>query len=308
MRYSSPLRYPGGKSRLANFMKLVIMENDLVGGEYAEPYAGGAGIGLFLAIEEYAERVHLNDLDRSIFAFWYAVTKNPDELCRLIEATDVTIQEWRRQRDKQKQLRRKSGLDKSDLLDLGFSTFFLNRTNRSGIIRGGGVIGGVEQNGKWGIKARYNKETLLKRIRRIEKYRDRIFVYNWPASKFVKNKVPELPSKSLVYLDPPYYKSGQNLYQNGYEIEDHKRVSDRVNDMNKSWIVSYDNSEEVKKLYEGYNKITYSLSYSARRRYEGSEVMFISKSVDLPEFDNPARVSKDRVRRCRKEYHQENAF
>lgn len=308
MRYSSPLRYPGGKSRLANFMKLVIMENDLVGGEYAEPYAGGAGIGLFLAIEEYAERVHLNDLDRSIFAFWYAVTKNPDELCRLIEATDVNIQEWKRQRDKQKQLRSKSGLDKSDLLDLGFSTFFLNRTNRSGIVRGGGVIGGIEQDGKWGIKARYNKESLIKRIRRIAKFRDRILVYNWTASKFISKKVSKLPPQSLVYLDPPYYESGQNLYQNGYEIEDHKIISDKVSNMNKKWIVSYDNSEDVRKLYKGCKKITYGLSYSARRRYEGSEVMFISEDIDLPEFDNPARISKDRVRRCRKEYNQGDAF
>jgi DNA adenine methylase len=289
-------------------MKLVVMKNDLVGGEYAEPYAGGAGIGLFLVIEEYAERVHLNDLDRSIFAFWHSVTKNPNELCRLIETTDVTISEWKRQRDKQEQLRSKSGLDKSDLLDLGFSTFFLNRTNRSGIIRGGGVIGGIEQEGKWGIKARYNKDKLLERIRRIAKYRDRIFVYNWSASKFVTNKVSELPSKSLSYLDPPYYKSGQNLYQNIYDIEDHQKISDKVKKINKNWIVSYDNSEEVKNMYDNCKKITYSLSYSARRRYKGSEVMFISDDIDLPKFDNPARIPKDRVRRCRKEYHQENAF
>lgn len=306
MRYSSPLRYPGGKSRLANFMKLVLMENGLVGEEYAEAYAGGAGIGLFLVIEGYAERVHLNDLDRSIFAFWHAVTKNPGELCQLIETTDVTISEWERQREKQKQLREKRGLDTSDLLELGFSTFFLNRTNRSGIVRGGGVIGGVDQEGEWGIKDRYNKESLLERIHRISEYRDRICIYNWNASNFLRNKAPNLSTNSLVYLDPPYYKSGQNLYQDEYTLENHREISELVNCIDKNWIVSYDNSDDIRELYNGYESITYDLRYSARRRYEGAEVMFVSESLDLPEFDNPARISKDRVRQRWQHYHQES--
>lgn len=304
MRYSSPLRYPGGKSRLANFMKLVFLENDLLGEHYAEAYAGGAGVGLFLAIEGYAEKVHLNDLDRSIYAFWHAVTQNPDDLCRLIEATDVTIEEWKRQRAIQKQLRGKRGLKKADLLKLGFSTFFLNRTNRSGIVRGGGVIGGIKQEGKWGIEARYNKETLIERIRRIAKYRDRIRIYNWDAAQFLKNKIPKLPTQSLVYLDPPYYNNGDNLYQNDYTLEQHNEIAELVTDLDQNWIVSYDNADKIKELYSGHEPVIYDLSYSARRRYEGSEVMFACKSIKMPEFDNPARISKDRVQKRWETYHQ----
>lgn len=304
MRYSSPLRYPGGKSRLANFMKLVFIENELIGEEYVEPYAGGAGIGLFLVIEEYVDRIHLNDLDRSIYAFWHAVTKNPSDLCARIKQTDATVSEWKNQREKQKLLRNKTGLDKSDLLDLGFSTFFLNRTNRSGIVRGGGVIGGIEQEGKWGVKSRYNKKSLLKRIRRIANHRDKISIYNWSASKFLRHKIPNLPSESLIYLDPPYYESGQNLYQNEYTLEKHQEVAELVSNLDKNWIVSYDNSESIRKIYDDYEPITYDLSYSARRRYEGAEVMFVSDGLDLPEFDNPARISKERVQTRWKNYHQ----
>lgn len=300
MRYSSPLRYPGGKSRLANFMKIVFLENSLIGGHYAEAYAGGAGVGLFLVIEGYAEVAHLNDLDRSIYAFWHAVTKTPDDLCQLIEVTGVNIVEWKRQRAIQKKLRGKRGLRKADLLKLGFSTFFLNRTNRSGIIRGGGVIGGLNQEGKWGIRARYNKEGLVERIQRIAKYRDRIRIYNWDAAQFLKNKVPELPCDSLVYLDPPYYNNGDNLYQNDYTLEQHSEIADLVTGVNQNWIVSYDNASEIKALYHDYNPIIYDLSYSARRRYEGSEVMFACKDLKMPDFENPARISKDQVHRRRK--------
>lgn len=302
MRYSSPLRYPGGKSRLANFMKLVFLENDLVGGHYAEAYAGGAGVGLFLVIQGYANVVHLNDLDRSIYAFWHAVTQTPDDLCQLIETTDVNVKEWKRQRSMQKKLRGKRGLKKADLLKLGFSTFFLNRTNRSGIVRGGGVIGGLDQEGKWGIQSRYNKQTLLERIRRIAKCRDRIRIYNWDAAQFLRNKVPKLPTESLVYLDPPYYNNGDNLYQNDYTLEKHSEIANLVTDLNQNWIVSYDNADTIISLYSSYEPIVYNLSYSARRRYEGSEVMFACEDLKMPEFDNPARISKSRVRDRREDY------
>ena len=300
MRYSSPLRYPGGKSRIANFIKLLMIKNDLVGGEYAEPYAGGAGVALFLVIEGYASRVHINDLDQSIYAFWHAVVKNTDALCKLIEETEVTIDEWKRQRAIQQELR-KTNLSKEGLLRLGFSTFFLNRTNRSGIVRGGGVIGGLEQESKWGIDSRYYVETLIKRIERIASHRDNIQIYYWDALKFLQKKVPELSSKSLIYLDPPYIENGDNLYQNEYKLRDHREIAKAVREASKSWLVSYDNSEKVNDLYRGCRSIVYDLNYSARRRYKGSEVMFISDDLILPEFEHPTQITKDRLQKASSE-------
>ena len=114
-----------------------------------EPYSGGASVALFLLLEGFVNKITINDKDRAIYAFWYCVLNKTKDLCDKIERTEITIAEWR----KQKEIQTKK--EKADLLELGFSTFFLNRTNRSGIINGG-MIGGVEQNGDYLIDCRFN--------------------------------------------------------------------------------------------------------------------------------------------------------
>ena len=163
MPFFSPLRYPGGKRRLVNFMKTIIQENKLLGCHYVEPYAGGASIGLALLFDGYVNHIHINDLDRAVYGFWYSVLHKTEELVQLIQDSPVTISEWYRQREIQRNKKRTS------LIDLGFSTFFLNRTNRSGIISGG-VIGGQEQDGDWKLDCRFNKPDLIKRIRMISEF------------------------------------------------------------------------------------------------------------------------------------------
>jgi len=180
----------------------------------------------------------------------------------------------------------------SGLLELGFSTFFLNRTNRSGIISGG-VIGGKQQKGKWDLSARFNKEDLVRRIQKIGRYRNRISVHNLDAKKFLQRIVPQLPARSLVYLDPPYYVKGQQLlYTNYYKPKDHAEIAALVNGLECKWIVSYDNVPEISQLYEGLPNRDYDISYSAQERYAGSEMMFFSPDLRLPAVDDPARVPK----------------
>lgn len=140
-RFKTPLRYPGVKAKLTEYIRSVLELNSLSDCHYAEVYAGGAGVGISLLMLEYATQIHLNDINPSVYAFWQSVLKMPDELCALISKTDVTVDEWRKQKVVQ------SKAENHSFLELGFSTFFLNRTNRSGIIRGG-VIGGKEQAGK----------------------------------------------------------------------------------------------------------------------------------------------------------------
>ena len=154
---NSPLRYPGGKGRLSGFIRQIFEDNELLDGHYVEPYAGGAGLALNLLFLDYASCIHLNDIDRSVFAFWHSVVNSPDALCKLIRDTPVTVDQWQ----KQKVIHRSP--DKQSLLDLGFATFFLNRCNRSGILMGG-IIGGQKQEGTWKIDARYNKSDLCRRI------------------------------------------------------------------------------------------------------------------------------------------------
>ncbi len=280
--FRSPLRYPGGKGVLADFMKLVTRENELLDGHYVEVYAGGAAIAWSLLFSEYAQDVHINDLNPSIYAFWRSLFDQTDELCALIEAVDVTMEEWHRHREIQ------ASSTKHSLLDVGFSTFFLNRTNRSGILKGG-MIGGKEQSGKWKLNARFNKADLVARIRRIARYRDRVHIYQRDAADFIQEQLPKLPHNTLVYLDPPYYCKGKDLYEDHYDIDDHAGIADLVAEIEQPWIVSYDSVPEVNRLYSPFRSLEYRISYSAQKQYSGFEVMFFGPGVQIPKIKDPLR-------------------
>lgn len=276
MRFNSPLRYPGGKGKLAGYITQVYFDNGLKGGHYVEPYAGGAGVALNLLMNDVVSHIHLNDLNYAIFCFWNSVLESTAQLCELIDTTEVTIDEWYRQ---------KSIIEKpfeNSKLAIGFATFFLNRTNRSGILLGG-VIGGKAQEGKWKLDARFNKIDLINRINRIASRKDDITLHNLDSYELIKNIVPTLPDCTLIYLDPPYYVKGKGLYQNHYKHEDHENIAKLVSsEIKQPWIVSYDNVPEISAMYEGYKKIEYGINYSAQERYKGAEVMFFSHNVTIP--------------------------
>src|SRR6202050_3219744 len=192
----TPLRYPGGKARLAEYVKTLLKENRLLDGEYVEPYAGGAAIALELLFHEYVSRSHINDVSKPVHAFWKSVLQHTDEFCGLVIDTRRTVQEW----DRQKQVFNRPS--EHDDVSLGFATFFLNRTNRSGILNGG-IIGGRDQSGPWKIDARYNAKELAHRIVTIARMSQRIRLTRQDALKFLKNGVTRWPEKTLIYLDPP---------------------------------------------------------------------------------------------------------
>ena len=273
--YYSPLRYPGGKGKIAKFFYAVFEDNELFDGTYVEPYAGGASVALSLLFNEYASNIIINDIDRSIYAFWRSVVHKNDEFCRLIEKTKVNMNIWEQCKLIQKKKRN------AKILDLGFSTFFLNRTNRSGIIDAG-VIGGKKQDGEWKMNARFNKEELIHRIRRIGEYKDRIRVHNLDAYNLLKKILPSLTIKALVYFDPPYYEKGRELYVNYYKNSDHKHIAEKIKKIKKAkWIVSYDNKKEIKAMYSGCNQLEYNLNYSAATVSKASEIMFFCKGLNL---------------------------
>lgn len=281
--FTSPLRYPGGKGALANFFKLVIRENKLLDGHYVEVYAGGAGVAWPLLFGEYVQRVVVNDINKSVYAFWLAVLQTPEDLCKLIYDVPVTIDEWWRQRAVQLQPA------KYTPLELAFSTFFLNRTNRSGIIRGG-VIGGKAQAGKWKLNARFNKPDLIMRIERIARYADRINIYNMDAALFMTDVLPVLPLKALVYLDPPYFAKGNDLYEDHYAPDDHAKIANLVLKVSQPWVVSYDDAPEIAGLYRDHRKLTYNINYSAQIRYTGAEVMLFSPALVIPRVKSPIHI------------------
>ena len=277
VRYSSPLRYPGGKAKFAEFVKAVFRANGLLDGEYAEPYAGGASVALTLLFEEYASRIHINDLDPGVFAFWYSVLHETEALCRLVRDTSASVVEWERQR------RIYFNAAKESRLAHGFATFFLNRTNRSGIISSASMIGGRRQCGRWKLDARYNQEELTGRIARIARYSDRITLSNLDALKFLARFTKNFPQRALVYLDPPYYVKGRRrLYANYYSDEDHEKISSALSSLRVRWLVSYDDTPEIRHLYEHYRSIKCKVRYTAGNRYDGSELLVFCDRLVIP--------------------------
>ena len=288
--YFTPLRYPGGKARLAPFVKSLLKQNRLVDGEYVEPYAGGAAIALELLFHEYVSRIHINDVSKPLHAFWNSVLNHTEEFCRLVRKTPLTVAQW----DRQKRILHRAG--EHDDVQTGFAFFFLNRTNRSGILNAG-IIGGRDQTGPWKIDARFNSKELVHRIEAISRLRNRIRLTRQDALKFLNVGVGRWPQETLIYLDPPYYVKGRDLYYDYYEPEDHARVAKFVtgNINRQRWIVSYDNVPPIRRLYKRARHVVYDIGYSARSASSGSEVMFFCDNLAVPPLAGPVEVTEDHI-------------
>lgn len=276
MNYT-PLRYPGGKSKLSPHIKEIIVNNRKGKGVYVEPYAGGAGVALHLLLEDVVSKIYINDADIAIYSFWKTLIDHTDDLLHFIDNVIISMDTW---------YENKYILENSEqfsLKDIGFATFFLNRTNRSGILKGG-VIGGKSQNGDYKLDARFNKNSLLKKIIKIAEHKNDIIVSNYDAAELLLNLKNKLNENDLVYLDPPYYVKGQGLYRNFYNHEDHLNIMNILSNSKFKWVVSYDNNDEIKKMYQGFHQKEYTLNYSANVKLKGREVIIYSNEMNIVDF------------------------
>jgi len=283
MRFYSPLRYPGGKNRLAKFLALVCEKNN-INGHYVEPYAGGASVALYLLINDYVKEITINDYDRAIYAFWYAILNNTERFCKKIIDTEVSVENFHKFRIVY------SDKKNASLFNLGFATFFLNRTCRSGILDSG-VIGGKNQKGKYKIDCRFNKKELIKRIKLIASKKSHIHLNFLDALELIK-KIQMKPDRNTIYyFDPPYFLKGPALYMNYYKEDDHQEVSKKIKEIESArWIVSYDNVPKIKKLYEDVRNHEYKIPYIAHTPRKGKEILFFSNNLLVPAVINPAQI------------------
>lgn len=277
----TPLRYPGGKARFASLIGRIMSDNGLINGHYFEPYAGGAGLALVLLLDGLVEAIHINDADPAVAVFWRSVTRQNKKLVQMVATETVNIDAWHHWRSVM------LGSTCATQLERGFATLFMNRTNRSGILKGG-VIGGKFQAGLYKLDARFMRDEICERLERIGKRANRIHVYEEDAHALLLRCHEFLPIKSLVYLDPPYYVKGAGLYRNYYRPEDHARIARLMASkrFRRPWIVSYDNAREIREMYAFSRSITYSLNYTAQRKYVGDEVMFFSRRLKSIHIDD----------------------
>lgn len=271
--FSSPLRYPGGKTRLANFLWETIKKNFDKGEKITlvEAYAGGAGASLKLLFENKVEKLIINDLDKAIFCFWKTAIKNTDFLIKKIKTTHINLEE----RQKQKNIYKNP---ESKNKDLAFATLFLNRTNYSGIINAG-PIGGRQQKSKWNVQARFNKKIIIERLEKIKKFKNQIEIKNLDGITLLK-KLQK--NNYFVFLDPPYYQKGQFLYLNHYVEKDHQDLLKFLEKTSLKWVMTYDNVSYIRNLYEKFNKKEFTLNHSAFKSKEGKEIIIFADNIEQP--------------------------
>ncbi|GBU21857.1 DNA-methyltransferase [Fibrobacteres bacterium R8-0-B4] len=280
----SPLRYPGGKAKVLDFMKKLLAQNPFIKKPaYVEPYAGGAAVALGLLLDGCVSKIYINDYDLAIYSFWEHCIKNHSKkLIEKIRNINISMAEWHKQAAIYNTPTRQENGD----FNLGFAAFFLNRCNHSGIIKGG-VIGGHEQSGKYKMDCRFNKDDLISRINGIAKHKEQIHIYKEDTKVFLKRKdIKKVLKNSLLYLDPPYYKKGSQLYKNFYKPKDHETIAGIMRGLDGKWVVSYDNHPDIQELYNDFEKREFNLTYFAScstgsRKKEGKEVMFFSPDIKV---------------------------
>lgn len=273
--FYSPLRYPGGKGKLEPLMEFLIKQTGHFGGTYIEPFAGGAGIAIELLEKDIVKDIVINDLDKGIYSFWKAILTETERFINDVRTVDLNIDEWKKQKAIVENYNKYS-------YELGFATFYLNRTNRSGIVKGG-VIGGQAQNGAWRMDARFNREDIIKRINKIALKKAHIHLYNKDVESFIINYLPKYQQNAFVYFDPPYFKKGKQLYLNFFSYDDHIRIENMIsNNVNCDWVITYDDVQEIADIYRNYHLLRFDLNYSAGVKRKASEIIIFSNQMLFP--------------------------
>lgn len=276
-RSLSPLRYPGGKARLATYIARLLAAQRPRPRNYAEPFAGGAGAALHLLVAEEVHVVHLNDLSPGIAAFWRAVFNETEKFASRIERQNVGLDAWHEARA--------TYFDaSSDDFELGYATFLLNRFNRSGIIEAG-PIGGIHQTGTWKVGARFNAPDLAARVRFIGRYRSRVRLSQLDARDFVRSIESDAP-RTLLYVDPPYLVQGERLYLDSLAFTDHEELANQLRASEFRWFLTYDADERIlTDLYPGLRCIEFNISHTAHTQHVGSEYAVFSDQLEVPGID-----------------------
>lgn len=271
----SPLRYPGGKSKIYEKVRDLIVANGYEGRTYVEPFAGGFGIGVGLLCEGVVKAAILNDYDPHIYHFWYSVLNDTENLLRLISDTPITIEERERQKLNYRDVNVGS-------LGDGFATLFLNRVNFSGVIKGG-PIGGLAQTGTYKVDCRFNKADISSKIETIAKLKGKIKLYNKDAGYLIRMSLMKMKAPMFLNIDPPYVIKGSQLYTNFFTEGDHlnlQRLIIKHLDEEFPWIITYDDCQLVRDLYRRFHMEEYGITHNAGGSVQGKEIVITNLPVD----------------------------
>jgi DNA adenine methylase len=279
----SPLRYPGSKAGLVEYVAMVINENMLTGCRFYECHAGGASLGLGLLSRGLISRLTLIEKDPLLYAFWKSVVVDPERLCQKIRELQVTLATW----NHFQKYRSTDALKRFEILDLGVAALFFNRTNFSGVLSAG-PIGGMNQKSEYAIACRFNKDVIIERILAIGARRTEFSVVHCDAVTYLQRREHRFANEALIYLDPPYYSQGPRLYRYSYSKRQHRRLATYICAQAFSWLVSYDRHPSIEALFHGQRIVPITLNYAVKQARRAEELLI--SNLPLPE---PVYTDKD---------------
>lgn len=282
----NPLRYPGAKSKLFDYVKSLIEVEGLTGCTFYEPFAGSASLSWMLLEANIVENVVINEKDPLLYHFWKAVFENTEELIQKIEQTEISIETWKvcaKYKDLQYLIGKNS-------VEIGYAGLFLNRTNFSGILKAN-PIGGIEQQSNYKIDCRFNKNKVVEAIKSIAKHANKVTVSNDDAVEFMRKFLKyKRNRKTFVYIDPPYYKEGPGLYRYFYTEKQHQELAKFIKTKAFPWLLSYDDVHEIRKLYNRRTCVNLYLDYSVKTSKKGKEILISNLEIPPMERENEIAI------------------
>jgi DNA adenine methylase len=274
----TPLRYPGSKTWLVEYISKFLEFNNLEPELIAEPYAGSGAVAVSLLLEGKVKKALLNENDPMIVAFWKSILYHPDELIERIESTEINLATW----NKFRKYLEADAPKKYPTMDLGFAFFFFNRTNFSGIVTGG-PLGGKSQQSRYSLACRFKKDYLIEKVRKIGDLRGKIKIYHGDGIRFMRKIQKDACDHEVIYyVDPPYFRSGRDLYRRWFTEEDHIELAEFLKSFDSPWLLSYDDSEFIKLLYTESKSQPIYADYQAWRYKRDVKELLFSNNVIPP--------------------------
>ena len=272
---NSPFRYAGGKF----YARKLILKNIPPHSHYIEPFAGGASI--FFAKPKAAKN-WLNDIDKGLINCLRVIRDYPEKLIKRLAPEEAS---------KTRHHYYKNSYKPKNTLDEAFRWYYLNRTSYSGIMN--------MKNCFWGYGPKYSMrpENWPRNIERTSRKLQGVKLTSLDFEKVLA----KAPNDSFLFIDPPYYNADQNkFYTHAFSKEDHHRLRDKLhlNAHRYKFLLTYDNSPEVRELYSWANELSEKeWNYTINRtddqkngtkrkgaRYKGRELFIMNYTIPQPDL------------------------
>lgn len=264
--------------------------------EYREPFFGGGAIGFeVLKLLPTRASIWINDKDFGVASLWKSVHESPNELIERVQRFTPSVDAFYR-------LKEEDGRTDLHPVETGFRKFALHQTSFSGNgVMAGGPIGGRGQRSEFNVSCRWNADRHCLEIKRLHallsRFGNRVRITSGDFDKLIA----DAPEHAFVYADPPYYKAGPQLYKHALSDDDHRRLSSALRSCRGPWVLSYDDHQFIRELYQWADIRSVSLTYTTavaqgQRRKNSELVITPSRKGKAPGAANAEGPKVDPIR------------